>query len=325
MHSHQAGISLGSSVSAGLLPGSLAVVSLLLGASLITAALLIAQSRPAEAPAPPASADDHLLAQRRQLDEERARLDERKRRLDREFVHVTAEIKDEGAGLSTDNLRDLVIEVRKKVPTLVVDGGGPESRSSGGDLFHVETAFSAAKSYEIERRRVDELAKTNLDLYPSIIFLNVPEIKETAVLERLQAYVERGGSIARKIGLSENTAQAIYSLDEHWDGNGFPQGSKREEIPLASRIMNLCQTLEVFATLAGPDDAFQVIQERSGTWFDPELVHAAREFQTDAKLWLSLESDDVRELVMNLEPIGLFQYADDARIDNICEAFHFRL
>jgi tetratricopeptide (TPR) repeat protein len=56
-------------------------VSLLLGASIITAALLVIQSRPAETAAPPAN-DDRLLAQRKQLDEERAKLDERKRLLE---------------------------------------------------------------------------------------------------------------------------------------------------------------------------------------------------------------------------------------------------
>lgn len=38
--------------------------------------------------------------------------------------------------------------------------------------------------------------------------------------------------------------------------------------------MNLAQTLEVFATLNGPADAFEVVRGRSGTWFDPDLVRA---------------------------------------------------
>src|SRR5258706_13887989 len=43
---------------------------------------------------------------------------------------------------------------------------------------------------------------------------------------------ERGARIARKIGLSECTALAIHSLDEHWNGKGKPDGLKGEEITL---------------------------------------------------------------------------------------------
>ena len=40
----------------------------------------------------------------------------------------------------------------------------------------------------------------------------------------MQARCERGAQIARMLGLSETTAQAIYALDEHWDGAGHPTG-----------------------------------------------------------------------------------------------------
>jgi putative nucleotidyltransferase with HDIG domain len=139
--------------------------------------------------------------------------------------------------------------------------------------------------------------------------------------ELFQLRCERGGQIARKIGLSEATTKAIYSLDEHWDGNGFPHGLEGLQIPLLSRIMNLCQTLEVFAAVSGPQDAFQVIQDRSGTWFDPDLVQACLELEKDSALWELLESEDVRARVIEIEPFGVFQYADDSRIDSICEAF----
>ncbi|MDQ2947023.1 MAG: phosphohydrolase, partial [Acidobacteriota bacterium] len=57
---------------------------------------------------------------------------------------------------------------------------------------------------------------------------------------------DRGATLARLMGLSEDTADAILSLDEHWDGHGNPEGLRRSEIPLLSQIMLLAQTLEVF-------------------------------------------------------------------------------
>jgi putative nucleotidyltransferase with HDIG domain len=139
--------------------------------------------------------------------------------------------------------------------------------------------------------------------------------------ELISTRCDRGAQIARKIGFSENTSSAIYSLDEHWDGKGFPGGRVGEGIPLFARIMNLVQTFEVFAAINGPADAYQVLEDRSGTWFDPELVKAAREIQQDATLWEKLEDRSVRDAAIALEPVGLILYAEDARLDGVCEAF----
>jgi hypothetical protein len=134
---------------------------------------------------------------------------ERKRRLGREFVQVTAQIKPEPTGLNTDNVRDMVIEVRKRVPTLVVDGNGPEGLLPGGDYFHLESAFAAAKSYEVERVKVEDLDSISLDLYPSIIFLNLPELKSTKALEKLDEYVKNGGSVCYFLG--DRVRSAFYN------------------------------------------------------------------------------------------------------------------
>ncbi len=132
---------------------------------------------------------------------------------------------------------------------------------------------------------------------------------------------DRGADIARNLGFPESTAQAIYSLDEHWDGRGYPQGLRGEEIPLFSRILILCQTLEVFSRTYGVKTAFQVARQRSGRWFDPALVHAARGLEDDSTMWCALQDNtSARALVMNVEP-GEDILADDAQLNKVCEGF----
>src|ERR1700683_2422808 len=62
----------------------------------------------------------------------------------------------------------------------------------------------------------------------------------------VEARCDRGADIARMLFLSEETAEAIRSLDEHWDGHGLPDGLRGEEIPLVARIACIAQTVEVF-------------------------------------------------------------------------------
>ena len=41
-------------------------------------------------------------------------------------------------------------------------------------------------------------------------------------MDLISARCERGAEIARKIGFSPETSQAIHALDEHWNGGGYP-------------------------------------------------------------------------------------------------------
>ncbi|HTU94181.1 MAG TPA: BatA domain-containing protein [Gemmataceae bacterium] len=134
---------------------------------------------------------------------------ERKRRLDQEFVQVTAELEPEETGLQADNIRDMVVEVRKRVPTLVVDGSGQDPDLDGGDLKHLRAAYEAARSYEIERCKVDDLDKISLELYPTVIFLNVGEIKSTKTLQKVQEYIHHGGSLCYFLG--DKVRPAFYN------------------------------------------------------------------------------------------------------------------
>src|SRR5918998_5034838 len=104
----------------------------------------------------------------------------------------------------------------------------------------------------------------------------------------MQARCDRGAEIARMLGLSEATAEAIRTLDEHWDGHGQPRWLVGEQIPLLGRILCLAQTVEIFYTAGGVDDAYAVAARRSGRWFDPDLVKALGAFRRDAEFWASL-------------------------------------
>lgn len=133
----------------------------------------------------------------------------------------------------------------------------------------------------------------------------------------MEARCDRGAEIARMLFLTESTASAIRSLDEHWDGRGMPDGLRGEEIPLAARILCLAQTLEVFHRERGVRAAREIAITRRGTWFDPSLVDAFLGFCDDRDFWSSLERPDVSRW----EPGELALSADDARLDRIAEAF----
>lgn len=131
---------------------------------------------------------------------------------------------------------------------------------------------------------------------------------------------ERGAEIARKLGFPEETAAAIGRLDEHWDGDGNPDGVGGEDIPLMSRIALLAQTLDVFAIGEGPGEAVRVAGERAGSWFDPELVRVVRTFE-DQGWWRKVYGDGARGLMTEAEPPERIVTADPDRLDRVAEGF----
>jgi hypothetical protein len=115
------------------------------------------------------------------------------------FNQITANLENEDAGLTADNTNYAVVEVRKQVPVLLVDGSGPAGLSSGGDTYHLQALFSAARSYQVVPRGTQELEQPNLDQYPSIYLLNVRSFSPKAI-QNLENYVRDGGSVAFFLG-----------------------------------------------------------------------------------------------------------------------------
>jgi putative two-component system response regulator len=76
-----------------------------------------------------------------------------------------------------------------------------------------------------------------------------------------------------------------YCHHEKWDGSGYPQGLKGEEIPLAARIFAIVDVWDALTSdrpyrqgLSG-NEVEQYIRDQSGKHFDPRIV----------KLWLTIK------------------------------------
>lgn len=132
-----------------------------------------------------------------------------------------------------------------------------------------------------------------------------------------QLRCERGAEIVRAVGLSEQSAQAVRTLDEHWDGGGYPRGLSGEAIPLLGRIMCLAQTVEIFWTAGGPKAAREMTRRRRGRWFDPALADVVLAAGDDDDLWRDLETPDVRAI----EPHAAAITATDEQLEVIASAF----
>ncbi|WP_042051080.1 HD-GYP domain-containing protein [Aeromonas dhakensis] len=138
--------------------------------------------------------------------------------------------------------------------------------------------------------------------------------------ELIQTRCHRGADIARQLRFSEEVATGILSLDEHWNGKGRPLQLIGDAIPLFSRIALLCQVVDVFHAAAGPDAVLKELRERSGSWFDPQLV-SEFEALADGDFWQGLADPKLAEWVF-VHPAGQSEVAlDEDYLDEIAAAF----
>jgi len=151
-----------------------------------------------------------------------------------------------------------------------------------------------------------------------LIGLALSGTRERRAVEELRC--ERGADIARKIGCSDEVAEAIMDLHEHWDGGGLPRGLRKDAIPLLSRIVALCAGLDIFASVRGSAAARHVIHERGGSWYDPNLAAPLLEL-CDRGLLDELGASSLKEDVFSADGDRAIAFADDADVDRIASAF----
>jgi HD-GYP domain-containing protein (c-di-GMP phosphodiesterase class II) len=150
---------------------------------------------------------------------------------------------------------------------------------------------------------------------------NVIRNADPIVQDLIETRCERGASIARRLRFTPAVTEAIFHLDEHWDGSGRPAGLAGDAIPLFSRIALLAQVADVFRTSAGPVAASDAIDARVGTWFDPEVAAAFHTVARDPAFWTTLALPTIDNAVLSLAPGQQLVSADDGYLDDIAAAF----
>jgi HD-GYP domain-containing protein (c-di-GMP phosphodiesterase class II) len=79
-------------------------------------------------------------------------------------------------------------------------------------------------------------------------------------------------SLAEQLGLPPLVRASIGTAYEQWDGRGWPGELRAEAVPVAARIAQLAEFMEVAYRVRGLAGAQALARARSGKQFDPELV-----------------------------------------------------
>ncbi|WP_425058819.1 putative cyclic di-GMP phosphodiesterase [Sporomusa carbonis] len=154
---------------------------------------------------------------------------------------------------------------------------------------------TATHSYKVEQIAVKFAMKLNLA--PQIIqdishaailhdigklqisqeILNKPGSLSPEEFEIVKKHSEYGFYMLSHIDEFKNIRSAILYHHEKFDGSGYPEGRKGQNIPLISRILTIADVFEAvtsdrpYRQAISPIEALKIIEEGKGTHFDPVL------------------------------------------------------
>jgi len=101
--------------------------------------------------------------------------------------------------------------------------------------------------------------------------------EEYALIERHPVI---GSEILREVEFLAEAVQVVRHHHERWDGTGYPDGLRGEEIPLSARVFAVADALDALTTdrpyrpAVGFPEARAEIARGAGTQFDPSVVAA---------------------------------------------------
>ena len=113
-------------------------------------------------------------------------------------------------------------------------------------------------------------------------------------------HAELARSLAEQLGLPGAILEAVAAAYEQWDGKGWPGELRGERVPIAARISQLAEFVEVAHRVGGVAEAQSLAENRRGGQFDPQLADLVA---TDGDMILAdLDGARTWDAVIDAEP-----------------------
>ena len=106
------------------------------------------------------------------------------------------------------------------------------------------------------------------------------EVMKTHTTLGRDAIVRAEAQLGLQVDFLQFAKEIAYSHQEKWDGSGYPEGLKGDEIPISARLMALADVYDalisrrVYKPAMAHEQALEIIQAGRASHFDPDVVDA---------------------------------------------------
>ncbi|GMQ57767.1 HD-GYP domain-containing protein [Vallitalea sediminicola] len=159
-----------------------------------------------------------------------------------------------------------------------------DTYTSGHSDRVAHMAYDIGKKYGLKKKELEDLhlAGHLHDIgkigIPDNI-LNKPSKLQPHEYNIVKNHSKMGYDILMKSKNLKDIAIIVLYHHERWDGKGYPEGLKEKEIPLASRIIAISDSIDAmisersYKKSLSWDECHKEVQDNKGIQFDPNLVN----------------------------------------------------
>ncbi len=127
--------------------------------------------------------------------------------------------------------------------------------------------------------------------------LNKPGKLTLEERKEIEKHTILGAKVLNEVEVMKDIAILVKHHHEHWNGRGYPDGLKGEEIPMESRIISIADAFDAMTSdrpyrkSLGYQKALEIIAFERGKQFDPDIAEAFLKFFENGKLDIAVDSE----------------------------------
>lgn len=225
--------------------------------------------------------------------------------------------------------------------TSIMTAPGVETKSHAGRVEKLAQAIGERLKLEREPMRHLQMAALLHDVgqvgMPDDVRSKPPWMLTGDELKSFHRYPVVGAALLSEIRGAETIAAIVESHAENWNGSGFPNGLRGQEIPIEARILRIADGCDIHMMFAGkgePEDELREhLHAERGVAYDPEIASLALSClpsvygENKGRKILTLSMDELRPLMVLAEnlydPHGHFLAREGATVtesmlDRLC-------
>jgi putative two-component system response regulator len=146
-----------------------------------------------------------------------------------------------------------------------------------------EIALAIARELGLPQETIDKIQLASLvhdlgNIGVKELILNKPSSLNADELSQARKHPELGEQILESIAHDEEILQMVRGHHERFDGSGYPDGLKGNDIPLGARIIAIAEAYEAmtyerpYRPRLSKKEALDELERCKNTQFDPEIV-----------------------------------------------------
>src|SRR6267378_900005 len=195
-----------------------------------------------------------------------------------ESLALAIEAKDHTSHKHLQRVRVFAVEVAKEL-------GFPEDE--------IEALRAAALLHDIGKLAIPEH------------IINKPGRLTPEEFEKMKIHTLVGAEILQRVAFPYPVAPIVRSHHERWDGTGYPDGLKGEQIPMGARVLAAVDCLDALAShrqyqnAMSLDAAMEKVASMSGSAFEPRIVELLKRRYQELEMLVLSDSEPAEEAALS--------------------------